>query len=70
MKIKIETIAYQKGSNQPTPIEVFLDIDEQALGRTLGVRAFRSKRKMSTGVSRTVRATVRVLPKSAAEAAE
>ena len=47
MKIKVETVAFEKASGQPTSIEVLLDIDERNLARVLGARAFKSSRKMT-----------------------
>jgi hypothetical protein len=71
MKIKVQTIAYAKGGRDAAvPIEVLLDIDEQAIARQLGGRAYRSKRKQAAGMSRAIRATIRELPKRGTEAAE
>jgi hypothetical protein len=69
MKINVETVAVEKPSGQSTPIEVLLDIDEQALARVLGARAFKSSRKMTQAMKGMIRASIRVLPRPAVAAA-
>jgi hypothetical protein len=71
MKVKVQTVAYAKGGREtPVSLEVFLDIDEQAIARQLGTRAYRSKRKQAAGMSRAIRATIREIPKPRAAAAK
>ena len=69
MKIKVETVAFEKASGQLTSIEVLLDIDERNLARVLGARAFKSSRKMTQAMKGMIRASIRVLPRPAAAAA-
>ena len=62
MKLKIETTAYARETNDPHRIEVIITIDETALAAVLGNRAFNNRSREAKLLRGIIRGGVRELP--------
>jgi hypothetical protein len=62
LKLKIETTAYARKSNDPHRVEVIITIDENALATVLGNRAFNNRSREAKLLRGIIRGGVRELP--------
>ena len=67
MKLRIETTAYDRKSNDPHQVEVIITIDETALAAVLGNRAFNNRSREAKLLRGIIRGGVRELPNATPE---